>query len=96
MSFIVLLVIYSFKDGGEKVAYLAPGVCMQDLTFDWTDETNTFITQNLWVRDWMAIFDSFGFDITMFSTLFLFWAGLFSGVSTFIALLLSSVSKTIV
>ena len=96
MSFIVLLVIFSFKDGGVKVDYLAKGVCMQDLTFDWTNETNTFTLQNLWTRDWLVIFDSYCFDITMYGMLYLFWAGVFSGTSTFIALLLTSVTKGIV
>ena len=44
----------------------------------------------------MVIFNSFCFDITMYSLLYLFWSGVFLGVSCFIALGISSITKAFV
>jgi len=43
--FITVLVIYNLKDWGGKTDYLPKGICLQDVTFDWTDKINTFTLQ---------------------------------------------------
>ena len=39
--FITLLVFFNFKDWNEKINYLPKNICLQDVTFDWTDKINT-------------------------------------------------------
>ena len=79
------------KDFGRKVQHLSKETCTYDKTFDWTDEMNTELLTNLWKRDYMVIFDSFTFDFGVYTLLYLFGMGIFTSMSTFVALLVNSV-----
>lgn len=81
-----MLIFVSLKDGGVRVDYLPKGACTEDWTFGWTDDINTFTRQNTWFRDLVVIFNSFCFDMTMLSLLYLYWSNMFHTLSDFLIL----------
>ena len=68
---------------------------MTDKTFEWTDSLNRFLLDNLIARDWLIIFNSACFDITILFLLFLYKADKLPSLSFVLALVFSALLKTV-
>ena len=96
LFFILILGLFTLKDGGQIIKYLPSGACFEDMTFEWSDQINTFTRANLWSRDLLVIFNSFCFDSVMFPLLYLWGMGVFSYHSVFFSLLMNSLTKMLI
>ena len=95
-SFLAVLLYSSQKGGGVKKDVLGPQDCLRDLTFEWSDGLNDFFLNNLPARDWVIMFNSFWYDVTLIAILFLFRADKLQATTFGIALMISSTTKTFI
>ena len=95
LSFIAML-MYQSATNNESRPTLPPNVCIEDTTFEWTDSLNTYLLTNLWVRDFIMIFNAFWFDFTLCALLLLFRENHLPSSTPFLALMISAGCKTII
>ena len=79
--------------GGKRIDSLS--YCLDDLSYDFTGGINNYFLNNLVARDWMIMFNTWWFDISIFGLLFLYKADKLPSISFLLALFLAHGTKTL-
>jgi len=94
-AFLIVLVYNSTSNFGVKKNILGPDECLKDKTFEWTENLNSYFLDNLAARDWVIMFNSFWFDMTICAILFLYRLDKLQSTTFVIALMISAGMKTV-
>lgn len=95
MVFLGVLIHTNTRQGGVQVNSLGAETCLNDKTFDTTITLNKFFLDNIIARDWVIIFNSGCFDITIMFLMFLYKVDKLPSLSFAVALIISAGLKSI-
>ena len=95
-AFVVVLMLQTQLHDGKILQQVSAKQCIQDSTFDLTNEANSFSRQNLWFKDLMFIFNNFCYDMTGVALLYLWYKGVINSSAQWLTFAISAISKTII
>ena len=96
VSFIISLAYITTRHNSKQTITLEKQDCLVDQTFLLTQELNKFFTDNTTARDWVIVFNSFWFDVTVCGLLFMFWQDRLKSVSFAMALTITALTKQMI
>jgi len=97
--FLTMLALMIYTSALSSAFYKNPiskSDCLKDKTFEWTEGLNNFFLENRTVRDWVIMFNSLWYDVTLFSLVFFFRADKLPSFTFALGLIIGALSKTFV
>ena len=96
LTMIALMIYTSALSSAFYKNPISKSDCLKDKTFEWTEGLNNFFLDNTTARDWVIMFNSLWYDVTLCGLVFLFRADKLPSFTFCLALLLGSGTKTVV